>query len=71
MEISKPTENSNFTNNGGVIDYYKGGIKKLFPSNTPTKKKFTYELSDHLPLWTEINVDMQDEKLDQIIQQIG
>ena len=33
-----------------------------------TKLQFTFELSDHLPLWIHVATDTQDEKLDQIIQ---
>ncbi len=62
-----PTETKCFTGNGGVLDFYTGGIKKLYPTNTPDKKKFTYELSDHLPLWIQVDIETADEKLDQII----
>jgi len=62
-----PNETSNFTNNGGMLDFYTGGIKKLYPTDTPKKTAFTYELSDHLPLWIQLNVDTETEKLDQIL----
>ena len=32
-----------------------------------TKTKFTYELSDHLPLWIQLDIDTADEKLDKLI----
>ena len=62
-----PTETKCFTNNAGVLNFYKKDIAGLYPNNTPDKKAFTYELSDHLPLWIQVDVDTQDEKLDQII----
>jgi len=62
-----PSESKCFTDNAGVLDFYTGGIKKLYPNDTPDKKAFTYELSDHLPLWIEVDVDTEEEKLDQII----
>ena len=62
-----PRVTKSFTNNGGVVDFYKGGIKKLFPGASLSKTDFTYQLSDHLPLWVEIDVDLEDEKLDQIL----
>jgi len=56
-----------FTDNAGVLDFYKGGIPKLYPGLGLTKHEFTYQLSDHLPLWIEVDIDLEDEKLDQII----
>jgi hypothetical protein len=32
------------------------------------KTAFTYQLSDHLPLWLQLNVDIDGQQLDQIIQ---
>ena len=63
-----PTESSVFTDRAGVLDFYTGGIKGLYPNNTPDKDAFTYQLSDHMPLWIQLNVDILDEKLDQIIK---
>lgn len=54
-----------FMNKGGVLDFYAGGIAKLFPGMS--KADFTYQLSDHLPLWTQINTDNDSAKLDQLI----
>lgn len=62
-----PKESKSFTNEAGVLDFYTGGIRKLYPKDTLTKKAFTYELSDHLPLWIQIDIDTTDEMLDQVI----
>lgn len=56
-----------FSTHGGVLDFYKGGHKNLAPYKNLSKSKFTYQLSDHLPLWAQLNVDVEDEKLDQLI----
>jgi hypothetical protein len=32
-----------------------------------TKTEFSFEMSDHLPLWAQLNVDVEDEQLDQLI----
>jgi len=56
----------NFTNAGGVVDFYASDHKPLFPDLT--KRKFTYQISDHLPLWIQINTDLDGVELDQIIQ---
>lgn len=58
-----PQHTQCFTDNGGVLDFYAGDHRKLFPDLTKTK--FTYQLSDHLPLWIQINTDTSDEWLDQ------
>ncbi len=65
-----PSESNVFTNKGGVLDFYLSDkdIPKLYIKNPPDKRKFTYEMSDHLPLWIQLNVDTSAEKLDQIIK---
>ncbi|MDP9414514.1 MAG: endonuclease/exonuclease/phosphatase family protein [Pseudomonadota bacterium] len=55
-----------FTLAGGVLDFYAGDHKPLFPELT--KEEFTYQMSDHLPLWIQINTDIDGVVLDQIIQ---
>jgi endonuclease/exonuclease/phosphatase family metal-dependent hydrolase len=62
-----PTHEGRFTNKGGVLDFYSGGIAKLYPGANLTKYYFTKQMSDHLPLWVQINTDIADAKLDQII----
>ena len=32
------------------------------------KDKFTFQLSDHLPLWMQMNTDIDGAQLDQIIR---
>ncbi len=67
--LHQPIYPEHFTNAGGVLDFYvnEAGIKQLFPGGM-TKEKFTYQLSDHLPLWLQINTDIEGQKLEQIIQ---
>ncbi|MFH1984632.1 MAG: endonuclease/exonuclease/phosphatase family protein [Pseudomonadota bacterium] len=49
-----PTESSVFTDHGGILDFYSGGVEGLYPNNTPNETDFTYQLSDHLPLWIQL-----------------
>jgi endonuclease/exonuclease/phosphatase family metal-dependent hydrolase len=60
---------TNFTNSGGVLDYYidQQHVKELFPEGL-TKSAFTYEMSDHLPLWMQINTDIDGQQLEQLIR---
>jgi hypothetical protein len=41
-----------FTGEGGALDFYAGSHRGLYPGLT--KSEFTLEMSDHLPLWAEI-----------------
>ncbi len=55
-----------FTNAGGVLDFYASDHKPLFPDLD--KLAFTFQMSDHLPLWIQINTDIEGQKLDELIQ---
>ena len=44
-----------------------GNHTRLLPDATLDKRAFTYQLSDHLPLWVQLNVDLEGQKLDPII----
>jgi hypothetical protein len=58
----------NFTNKGGILDYYidASHIKDLFPGMNKTD--FTFQMSDHLPLWMQMNTDIDGFELEQIVQ---
>ena len=56
-----------FSDYGGVLDFYKNDHEPLTPGLTKTE--FTYQLSDHLPLWIQVNTETTDERLDQILNQ--
>ena len=53
-----------FSEFGGTVDFYKGNHRRLAPYASMTKHEFTFELSDHLPLWVQLKVDIEDESLD-------
>lgn len=50
---------------GGSLDYYAGNHQALFPGMSKTD--FTFQMSDHLPLWVMIDVDTEAEQLDQVL----
>jgi hypothetical protein len=60
-----PLYKDNFINKGGVLDFYAGSFAPLFPGID--KAACTYQLSDHLPLWIQINTDNDDHELDQVL----
>jgi len=49
-----PSEGRHFAGLGGTVDFYAGGIAKLFPGEWLGKREFTYEMRDHLPLWVQV-----------------
>lgn len=55
-----------FTNKGDVLDFYAGDSEPLFPGMSP--EDFTYQMSDHLPLWMQVNTDIEGQRLEQIIR---
>lgn len=58
-----------FTRAGGTVDFFidDDHIKELYPEGL-TREKFTYQMSDHLPLWVQINTDNDEQQLRQLIQ---
>lgn len=56
---------------GGVLDFYRGRWRDLFPEEDypeiKNKRDFTYQMSDHLPLWVQLDTQIEDEHLDQIL----
>lgn len=63
-----PVHSKCFTDKAGVLDFYTGGIAGLYPGAGLDRTAFTYELSDHLPLWVQLDTDIAGERLDQIIR---
>lgn len=59
----------NFTNAGGVLDFFidDAHIKELFPGKM-TRSQFTYQMSDHLPLWMQVNTDITGQRLEQLVR---
>lgn len=56
---------------GGAADYYADDWRALFPQEKfpdMTQQKFTFQISDHLPIWIQVDTT-DDAKLDQIIQE--
>lgn len=67
--LQYPQYSDNFTNSGGVLDLFidDAHIKKLFTGQM-TKEVFTYQMSDNLPLWMQINTNITGQQLQQIIR---
>ncbi|PYR67549.1 MAG: endonuclease [Acidobacteria bacterium] len=65
-----PTMKSRFNNNGGAVDFWisDARIDELFPGSNYSRDKFTFQLSDHFPVWAQINIDIDGPRLTQIVQ---
>jgi hypothetical protein len=65
-----PSMKDRFSNKGGTLDFYKNGnrIKELFPKSNYKELDFSFQISDHFPIWVQINVDIEGQHFDQIIQ---
>lgn len=66
--LHMPAYTNNFTNQGGVLDIYCDGYSPLFPKSDKSEKKLTWEISDHLPLWIQVNSDNEEEELEQLLR---
>ena len=65
-----PTMKQRFSKSGGTLDFFHSDdrIKELFPTENYTREKFSYQLSDHFPIWVQIKTDIEGQRLNQIIQ---
>lgn len=65
-----PTMKKRFSNFGGTLDFFvsKARIKDLFPGKDYDPLAFSFQLSDHFPVWVQINTDIENQRLDQIVQ---
>ncbi|MCB0278515.1 MAG: endonuclease/exonuclease/phosphatase family protein [Calditrichaeota bacterium] len=63
-----PSIDDCFTNHAGVLDFYQDDYSTLYQTENLSMAQFTRQLSDHLPLWIQINTDVSTIKLDQLIQ---
>lgn len=64
-----PVYPENFASKAGVLNFFPdpGIVDELYEGEALSKEKFTFEMSDHLPLWAQINVDIDGFELDAII----
>jgi endonuclease/exonuclease/phosphatase family metal-dependent hydrolase len=62
-----PAHTMSFSGRAGVLDFYRGDHRALFPGRVPSKQKFACQLSDHLPLWAEAPTRHRAEALDRFV----
>ncbi len=64
--LHSPTPLNRFSGRGGVVDFYRDDWQALYPEprhRPADARAFTYELSDHLPLWMQVRTELMDERL--------
>ena len=64
------TNPSRFTDNAGALDFYIGDHRPLYPE-IDSVRDFTYQMSDHLPLWIQLDTWIEDEQLDSVLAEFG
>ncbi len=55
---------------GGTINFFDRGkcIKELFPDENYTKQQFSFQMSDHFPVWVQVKTDIEGDRFEQIIR---
>jgi endonuclease/exonuclease/phosphatase family metal-dependent hydrolase len=68
--LHMPTMKERFANLGGTLDFYVSDakIKELFPTQNYSRDKFSFQISDHFPVWVQVKTDIDGERLTQIVQ---
>ena len=64
-------QKENFNDKGGIVDFYQEEWRSLYPEDQfpgMTKRKFTFQLSDHLPLWIQLDVWSDDYEINKLIK---
>ena len=64
------TNPGRFTDNAGALDFSMGGHRGLHPE-IESLRDFTYQMSDHLPLWIQLDMWIEDEQLDSVLAVYG
>ena len=59
-----------FTDHAGVVDFYLGDYRPLYPE-IDSLHEFTFEMSDHLPLWIRLDTWIEDEQLDSMLDRLS
>ena len=68
--LHRATNPERFTDEGGVVDFYMGDYSALYPE-IDSLHEFTFELSDHLPLWIQLDTWIEDEQLDSMLERLS
>ena len=59
-----------FSDLGGALDFFvdEQRIKELYPGKGHDAQAFSFQLSDHFPIWIQVRTDIDGERLEQVVQ---
>jgi endonuclease/exonuclease/phosphatase family protein len=68
--LHAPTMKKRFSNAGGTLDFFvdDAGIEQLFPGRHYDRQQFSFQISDHFPVWVQVKTDIEGQRLNQIVQ---
>ena len=64
------TDPARFTDNAGAVDFYMGDHRGLYPE-IDLLRDFTCQMSDHLPLWIQLDTRIEHEQLDSMLERLS
>ncbi len=72
--LHSPTEEDRYSGRGGKLDFYCQDWKGLYPDPGHRPKSasaFTFQMSDHLPLWLQVKTDIMNKRLQELSKPPG
>jgi hypothetical protein len=66
-----PRAKTRFTSRARSVDFYPRDHHELFPHHRVSKTAFSFELSDHLPLWAELRTRVAQRTSCGVISRAG
>lgn len=65
-----PTMRERFSELGGALDFYidEEHIEELYPGKGYDARRFSFQLSDHFPIWIQVRTDIDGRRLEQVVR---
>lgn len=65
-----PTARKRRITEGGTVDFFinEDRSKKLFRGEKYSRDRFSFQMSDHFPVWVQMKTDIDGDRFDQIVQ---
>ena len=65
-----PTMDDRLALAGGTLDFFvdDAHIEELYPGQKLNRQAFSFQLSEYLPLWLQLDTDIDGRRLGQIVQ---
>lgn len=73
LYLPTPTIDDQLTVAGGTLDLFidDAHIEELYPGQKLNRQRSIFQLSDHFPLWVQLDVDVDGMRFDQIVRGVG